>query len=133
MLRARSVSRALASSSAAAALLAMSAGPSPPVQAQEPAAAVPGHRWVVSATVYAWAFSLDGKAGIRGRDVDIDVSFGDILEDLSVAAMGTVAARKGRYGFYVSPLFGRVESDAEIGPLEFRGRNDTTFLGFGGL
>lgn len=97
------------------------------------ATATPDGKWVVSATLYAWAFSLDGEGAVRGQDFDVDVSFGDIVQDLSVAAMGTVAARKGRFGFYLSPLFGRVESDAEIGPLEFRVRNDTTFLGFGGL
>lgn len=101
--------------------------------AQDTGGEASGEAWVVSATVYAWAFSLDGKGAVRGRDFDVDVSFGDILEDLSVAAMGTVAARKGRFGFFVSPLFGRVESDAGIGPVQFRVRQDTTFLGFGGL
>jgi hypothetical protein len=101
--------------------------------AQEPTAGSGEDKWVVSATLYAWAFSLDGKGAVRGNEFDVDVSFSDILDDLSFAAMGTVAARKGRFGFYVSPLFGRVEVDTEIGPFEFRTRQDTTFLGFGGL
>lgn len=101
--------------------------------AEEPARAVPADGWVISATVYAWAFSLDGNGAVRGREFDVDLSFGDILGDVSVAGMGMIAARRGRFGFYVNPLFGRTETDENIGPLEFRVRQDTTFLGFGGL
>lgn len=112
---------------AGTALLAASAA-----HAQEAASATPADRWVLSATAYFWAAALDGNGALRGRDFDVDVPFSDIWESLSVGFMGTAAARKGDWGFYVSPFFVRIGDDAEVGSAKFRYRNDTTFLGFGG-
>jgi hypothetical protein len=113
----------------AAALLAASAAAS----AQEAASATPPDRWVLSATAYFWGTQLDGDGAVRDRDFDVDVPFSDVWDSLSVGFMGTAAARKGDWGFYVSPFFARIGGDADVGPAKFRYRNDTTFLGVGGL
>lgn len=120
--------RGQASALAAATLLA-----APTASAQEPASATPPDRWVLSATAYFWGTQLDGDGAIAGRDFDVDVPFSDVWDSLSVGFMGNIAARKGDWGFYVSPFFARISGDADVGPAEFRYRNDTTFLGFGGL
>ena len=60
--------------------------------AQEAATATQGDRWVVSATAYAWATSVDGHAKVAGQKADVDMPFSDLLKDLSLAGMGTVAA-----------------------------------------
>ncbi len=114
------------------AVLAVMLAPAGPAAAQEAAAATPADRWVLSATAYFWASELDGNGALRGRDFDVDVPFSDIWDSLSVGFMGTAAARKGDWGFYVSPFFVRIGDDAEVGNAKFRYRNDTTFLGFGG-
>lgn len=101
-------------------------------RAQEPASATPPDRWVLSATAYLWGTQLDGDGAIRGREFDVDVPFSDIWDSLSVGFMGVAAARKGDWGFYVSPFFARIGDDAEVGGAKFRYRNDTTFLGVGG-
>lgn len=101
--------------------------------AQEPVTATPADRWVVSATTFAWATSVDGHASVGGQKVDIDLPFSDTLQDLSMAAMGTVAARRGDFGFYVTPFFSRTRSNEKAGGLEGRVRSDTTMLGVGGL
>ena len=100
--------------------------------AQEAAKATPEDRWVVSVTAYAWALSADGHTKVAGQKADVDLPFSDLLEDLTFAGMGTVAARRGRLGFYVSPFFGRTRSDEGSGQLEARVRSDTTMLGLGG-
>ena len=82
--------------------------------------ATPGDRWVVSATAYAWATSVDGHAKVAGQKADVDMPFSDLLKDLSLAGMGTVAARYGRFGFYVSPFFARTRSDEGSGQFEAR-------------
>lgn len=105
-------------------------GPLGAQQVPEPADA---ERWQVGATAYLWAASLDGDASLAGVDVNVDVPFSDVLEDLSVGMMGTVVARRGAYGFYVSPFFTRVAATASTPIGDVRTRNDTTFLGFGGL
>lgn len=104
-----------------------------PTVAQEAARATPEDRWVVSVTAYAWATSVDGHAKVGGQKADVDLPFSDLLEDLTFAGMGTVAARRGRFGFYVSPFFGRTRSDEGSGRIEARVRSDTTMLGLGGM
>lgn len=101
--------------------------------AQEAAKDTPEDRWVVSATAYAWASSIDGHASLGGRRAEVDVPFSDLLEDLSLAGMGWVAARRGRFGFYVSPFFARTRSDEGSGQFQARVRSDTTMVGLGGL
>jgi hypothetical protein len=111
-----------------AALLA--AGAAAPAQAQdagEPAA----DRWSVTVAPYLWAARLDGDAKVRGIEADVDVSFQDTLEDLSFAGMAIVEARKGRFGFAVSPLFVRTEADASTGPLDTETTTDIATLGAG--
>lgn len=115
----------------ALALAAAMSSPALTVQAQEPD--FPSDRWVLLGTAYFWGTQLDGNGAMRGRDFDVDVPFSDIWDSLSVGFMGIAAARKGNWGFYVSPFFARIGDDAEVGNAKFRYQNDTTFLGFGGL
>jgi hypothetical protein len=96
-----------------------------PAHAQERTAS----GWELSATVYAWALSLDGDAELAGIEADVDVPFSDILDELSFAGMGSIVARNGPYGFFVNPLFARTETDNDL----VRVRDDTTILGLGAL
>ena len=82
-----------------------------PTTAQEAAKATPEDRWVVSVTAYAWAPSVEGHTRVGGQKADVDMPFADMLEDLTFGAMGMVAARRGRFGFYVNPFFARTRSD----------------------
>jgi hypothetical protein len=88
-------------------------------------------QWTVSVVPYLWAASLDGDAKVRGIEADVEVSFQDTLEDLSLAGMAIVEARKGRFGFAVNPLFVRTESDARGGPLEADNTTDIATVGAG--
>ena len=69
--------------------------------------------WQVSFTPYAWLAGIKGQVGVGGFVTDVDLGFGDILEDLDMALMGTLEARHGRWAgrldmVYVSTL---VEQD----------------------
>ena len=86
-------------------------------------------RWTVTAAPYLWAARLDGDAKVRGIKADVDVSFQDTLENLNVAGMALIEARKGRFGFAVNPLFVRTQSDAESGPLEADNTTDIATMG----
>jgi hypothetical protein len=96
--------------------------------AQEPPAAT-ADKWSVTAAPYLWAAQLDGDAKVRGIKADVDVSFKDTLENLGVAGMALIEARKGRLGFAVNPLFVRTESDAGSGPLEADSTTDIATIG----
>ncbi|MGD9507596.1 MAG: hypothetical protein AB7I59_00865 [Geminicoccaceae bacterium] len=98
-----------------------------PAVADEPSA--PADRWTVTAAPYLWAARLDGDAKVGGIEADVDVSFQDTLENLRVAGMVLVEARKGRFGFAVNPLFVRTESDARSGPLEADNTTDIATMG----
>jgi hypothetical protein len=65
--------------------------------------------WEFAFVPYAWALALDGDLTVRGNTADVDMSFGDILDDLNIAAMGDIEVRKGRWGFLVSPFYAKLD------------------------
>jgi hypothetical protein len=48
---------------------------------------------------------MDGKAAVRGKQVDVNVSAGDIFSNLQIGAMGYFEARKGAWGFGVDAMY----------------------------
>jgi opacity protein-like surface antigen len=82
-------------------------------------AAPPGTSWDVAIAAYVWGASLTGDVGVGGlRPVDIDVSFGDILEKLDFAFMAVAEARYGRFGVFGDLLYTSISTSAS-GPLGF--------------
>ena len=110
---------------AALALLAAAA----PAAAQSTDAADTGDRWLVRIAPYLWATSLDGNATIKGIKSDVDVSFGDILEDLSIAGMLLADIQKGRFGVAVNGVFARLTPENEVGPFKIKTTSDMVHLG----
>lgn len=56
------------------------------------------NRWQFNFTPYGWLVGVNGNATARGRTVDINASFVDIVEesDSIMALMGFFEARRGR-------------------------------------
>lgn len=52
--------------------------------------------WNSSGTIYLWGSGIQSDLRNGG---DIDISFGDILDDLAFAFMGTLVTRKDKWGF----------------------------------
>jgi hypothetical protein len=52
--------------------------------------------WSIQVTPYVWALGVEGRVrpGAGLPTVDVDVSFGELLEDVDFAAFGTVLARR---------------------------------------
>jgi len=73
--------------------------------------------WQFRVTPYAWAPSVNGDVTVRGRTVDIDMSFWDLFDsgdskvelDSLLALMGYVEARKGPWGIYGDVVWGNFD------------------------
>ncbi len=65
-----------------------------PADAQTPA----DDAWHVTVAPYLMGAGMSGTTGVRGREVEIDVSASDILSNLQFGVMGIVVARKGEWG-----------------------------------
>ena len=91
-----------------AALLA--AGTSAPAAAQ----------WHFEVTPYLWSAAMKGdtQAGNLPR-THVDMSFGDILQNLDAGFMGAFEARKDRWGFLLDAIYMKVSDSASStqGPL----------------
>lgn len=100
-----------------------------PASAQSTEPTDTGDRWVVRIAPYLWATSLDGNAEVGRIKADVDVSFSDILKDLSLGGMLLADVQKGRFGVAVNGVFARVSPDNEVGPIEIDTTSDTVQIG----
>lgn len=89
----------------------------------------PDDRWTFTVAPYLWATSLDGNASVGGVDADVDLSFGDILDDLAIGGMLLVDVQRGRFGIAVNGVFARLEPEGEVGPIQLDVTNETTWIG----
>jgi hypothetical protein len=69
--------------------------------------------WEFGLEVYLWGSSIGGKTG-SGSDLEVD--FGDLLDDLNMAFMGAFGARKGKWSLLADVLYLDVEGDTTVGP-----------------
>ena len=71
-------------------------------------------QWQFSFTPYGWLAGVNGNATARGRTVDIDASFVDIVEksDSIMAWMGYFEARKGPFSFFTDVVWQNLSFDA---------------------
>ena len=56
--------------------------------------------WEFKTALYLWALSVEGDVTLKGRKSDVDVDFGDILDELNFAGMLAFSGRKGHWGFW---------------------------------
>ena len=67
--------------------------------------------WNFRITPYLWALSLDGTTAALGQDVELDQSFGDILDILNIALSANMELSKGKFFVVIDPLYAQLESD----------------------
>lgn len=70
-----------------------------------------GGGWEFAILPYLWALALDGNVTVKGLETDVDMSFGDIWDNLNIAFMCDIEARKGRFGLFVNPLYAELEGE----------------------
>jgi opacity protein-like surface antigen len=98
------------------------AGDMRPVPA-EAASYIPQSDWEFEVLLYGWGAGIDGTIGVGGVTSDVDVKFGDILDNLDMGAMGAVGFRKGRFGFLADFMYLDVSPSFET-PGPAYGRTD---------
>lgn len=100
----------------------------PTARAQEIAAAT--GEWEFSVAPYIWAAAIEGTARIgRLPSADISASFGDIVDNLDFAFMGTAEARRDRFSLFGDVVYVTVsDSTATPGPLFSRARVEVESL-----
>ncbi|HEX6111522.1 MAG TPA: hypothetical protein VFZ10_04385 [Geminicoccaceae bacterium] len=112
----------------ALAALALLAGATP-AAAQSTDAPATDDRWQLRVAPYLWATSLDGNATVAGIKSDVDVSFSDILKDLSLAGMLLADFQRGRFGVAVNTVYARLTPENNVGPFEIKTTSDMLQLG----
>jgi opacity protein-like surface antigen len=79
------------------------------------AAAPPASGWTFSVAPYFWAAGLSGDVGVFGlQPVDIDMSFGDIFDDLRFGGMVAGEAHNGTWGLFGDVIYVKTEADSSI-------------------
>ena len=95
-----------------------------PLVAATPLQAAEGE-WQQEIVPYMWASAMSGTAGVRDVEGDVDLSFGDILDDLEFAFMAAYRAQRDEFSVTVDGIYfslsddvkgpgGRVKGEADI-------------------
>lgn len=90
-----------------------------------------GENWEFTLTPYIWMVSMKGDMTVKGQTSDVDLSFSDFLDDLKFAAEVHFEAtrKKGpRLGFWLDGTYVKLESDANIGPINLVIQNQFVIL-----
>jgi hypothetical protein len=71
--------------------------------------------WSYRLTPYAWITGLNGSQTVRGRTVDVDASFIDIVEnsDSIFALMGYFEARNGRFALFGDLVYSKITASGD--------------------
>jgi hypothetical protein len=82
--------------------------------------ATPGgaEEWKYDLEVYLLGAGIDGTAGIGPVEAEVDLSFGDVLEELEFGAMGLFRARKGRWAFLGDAIFVGLGTASEVAEVD---------------
>jgi hypothetical protein len=77
-----------------------------------PSAAAEQGGWDFEVTPYFFAAGLNGTAGARGIEADVDASFSDIWDDLDIGLMGLFLARRGPWTLEFEGIYFKVSDQA---------------------
>ena len=81
--------------------------------------------WKFRITPYLWMLGLDGTTAALGQDMDVDASFGDIVDVLNIALSVNMELSKGKFFVVFDPMYAQLEADfATPGDLPIGGTID---------
>ncbi len=69
--------------------------------------------WEFSFAPYLYATGISGTVGARGRVLEVDASFGNVLENLDIGLMGTFEARKGKLIFLSDLVWTKMSAERD--------------------
>jgi hypothetical protein len=88
-------------------------------------AQAPADRWQVTVAPYFMGAAMNGTTAVKGQELDVDMSFSDILDHLQFGAMGLVVARNGNWGFGGDAIWMSLGANGTSpGPLAITGSAD---------
>ena len=91
----------------------------------------PENGWEFATEVYLWGAGIDGHTA---TDSEVNISFGDLIDNLEMAFMGTVGARKDKWSFLVDVIYLDVKGEKTIDSIgasvELRGWIVTPDVGY---
>jgi hypothetical protein len=70
--------------------------------------------WQFTVIPYLWMAGLDGDITVKGVTSSVDVSFGDILDNLDLAAQAHIEAKKGKWAFFLDPTYIKMSADETV-------------------
>ncbi|MEM8954474.1 MAG: hypothetical protein AAGD22_10020 [Verrucomicrobiota bacterium] len=76
-----------------------------------------GDDWSLDLRPYLWTANLKGDVGVQGLTVPVDVSFGDVLDNLDFAFAGEAELRYRRWGFFVDGNYIKMSPGIDEVPL----------------
>jgi hypothetical protein len=77
--------------------------------------------WSFSFAPYLWMVGLNGTIGAKGRTADVDISFGDIWDNLDFAFQGHAEIMyRSKYGFIVDGTYLKLATKSVKGPLNIK-------------
>jgi len=84
--------------------------------------------WNFRFTPYIWGTKFKGTSTVGQNEADIDLSFGDILDDLDVALMGDFRAEKGPWAIQSNFVWSDMTSKENVGPIKIKVEPRMVFL-----
>ena len=84
-----------------------------PVLAQSQGSGKSSDEWKFTLAPYLLFPRMDGTTAIRGRELEVDVSAGDIFSNLQFGGMGYFEARKARWGVGVDAVYMALGTDVD--------------------
>ena len=69
--------------------------------------------WQFGAEIYLWGATIEGSTP-SGSDIEVD--FGDIFDNLEMAFMGVVGARKGKWSMFADVIYLDLEASTNVAP-----------------
>ena len=65
-------------------------------------------KWQITFTPYVWALEIDTDVTLRGLTGSVDTSFGDIWDNLDMAAFGRLEAWRNKWGLFVDAMYAEI-------------------------
>jgi len=88
-------------------------------------AQAPADGWHVTIAPYFMGAAMNGTTAVAGQELEVDMSFSDILDSLQFGAMGLVVARKGNWGVGGDAIWMALGANGTApGPLAITGSAD---------
>ena len=80
-----------------------------------PEATPPASEWTFSVAPYLWGAGLEGDIGLFGREpINVDLSFGDIFDNLRFGGMVVAELHNGTWGVFGDLVYVNIEADGSI-------------------